>query len=69
MELKKAVEDALTEHLNAYCTVKELKHKFRQYTTYLKAVGLDYPTACPRKELHQFLIELHGDYIIPSTLY
>jgi hypothetical protein len=48
---------------------KKLKHKLRPYNDFLKAVGLDYPAACPREELHQFLIGLYGDYIIPSTLY
>ena len=32
-------------------------------------MDLDYSTACPREELHQFLIGLHCDCIIPSTLY
>lgn len=48
---------------------KKLKHKLRPYNAFLKAKGLDYPAACPREELHQFLIGLYGDYIIPSTLY
>ena len=30
---------------------------------------MDFLAACPREELHQFLIGLYGDYIIPSTLY
>lgn len=50
-------------------TEKKLKHKLRPYNAFLKADGLDYPAACPREELHQFLIGLYGDYIIPSTLY
>ena len=31
-------------------------------------IGLDYLAACPREELHQFLIGLYGDYIVLSTL-
>ena len=46
-------------------TEKKLKHKIRPYNAYLKAIGLDYLAVCPHKELHQFLIGLYGEYIIP----
>ena len=48
---------------------KKLKHKLRPYNAYLKALGLDCLAASPREELHQFLIRLHGDYIITPILY
>ena len=46
-----------------------LKSKFRQLNTYRRAKGFEYLSAVPREELHQFLIGLEGDYIIPSTVY
>ena len=46
-----------------------MKHNLIPYNAYFKAIGLDFLAACPREELHQFLIGLHGDYIIHSTLY
>ena len=33
------------------------------------ARDFDFHQSCPREELHQFLIGLYGDYVIPSTLY
>ena len=48
---------------------RRLKHKLRPYNAYFKARGFDHPSASPRAELHQFVIGLFGDYVIPSTLY
>ena len=36
---------------------------------YYGAENFDFLQSCPREELHQFLIGLYGDYVIPSTLY
>jgi len=36
---------------------------------YYGAKNFDFHQSCPREELHQFLIGLYGDYVIPSTLY
>ena len=36
---------------------------------YYGARDFDFHQSCPREELHQFLIGLYGDYVIPSTLY
>ena len=36
---------------------------------FYKALDFDFLQALPREELHQFLIGVYGDYIIPSTLY
>lgn len=30
---------------------------------------MDLPSACTREELHQFLIGLFGEYVLPSSLY
>ena len=48
---------------------RRLKHKLRPYNAYFKEKGIDHSSASPREELHQFLIGLYNDYIIPSTLY
>lgn len=48
---------------------KELKTKICPENAYFKAQGLDFFKAIPREELHQFLIGLYGDYIIPATVY
>ena len=50
-------------------SLKKLKHKLRPYNAYFKEKGFDHSGASPREELHQFLIGLYNDYIIPSTLY
>ena len=36
---------------------------------FYKAVDFDFLQALPREELHQFLVGVYGDYIIPATLY
>ena len=36
---------------------------------YYGARDFDFHQSCPREDLHQFLIGLYGDYVIPSTLY
>jgi hypothetical protein len=55
------------------CQVKakerELKHKLRPDNAFLKATGLNLPAAYPREELHQFLLGLYGEYILPATLH
>jgi len=46
-----------------------LKHKLLVSNAYYEARDFDFHQSCPREELHQFLIGLYGDYVIPSTLY
>ena len=41
---------------------REIKHKLRRH-------NLDLPASHPRKERHQFLIGLYGEYVLPSSLY
>ena len=36
---------------------------------YNRAQNFNWLQAVPREELHQFLIGVYGDYVIPSTLY
>jgi hypothetical protein len=36
---------------------------------YHRAQNFNWLQAVPREELHQFLIGVYGDYVIPSTLY
>ena len=47
----------------------KLKSKIRPYNAYFKANGLELYSSVPREELHQFLLGLLGDYIIPGTVY
>lgn len=47
----------------------ELKCRLRPENAYFKAKGLELYSAVPREELHQFLIGLYGDYVIPATVY
>ena len=55
------------------CQVKakeqELKHKLRPANAFLKAKDMNLPAVVPREELHQFLIGLYGEYVIPSCLH
>ena len=46
-----------------------LKHKLMVPNAYYGARDFDLLQSCPREELHQFLIGVYGDYVIPSTLY
>ena len=36
---------------------------------FLKAKDLNLPAACPGEELHQFLIIVYGEYILPASMY
>ena len=48
---------------------KALKMKIRPINAFLKCYKLDFLSALPREELHQFLIGLYGEYIIPSAFH
>ena len=48
---------------------RAIKHKLRPRNAFFAAQGLDLPSCCPREELHQFLIGLYGEYVIPASLY
>jgi hypothetical protein len=47
----------------------KLKCKIRPYNAYFKAKGFEAFSEVPREELHQFLLGVMGDYIIPGTVY
>jgi hypothetical protein len=48
---------------------KALKKKIRPRNAFLSCYKFDILAALPREELHQFLIGLYGEYIIPSAFY
>ncbi len=46
---------------------KDLGMKILPKNAFLSCFNFDFLAALPREELHQFLIGLYGDYIIPSA--
>ena len=48
---------------------KTLKMKIRPINAFLKCYKLELLSALPREELHQFLVGLYGEYIIPSAFH
>ena len=48
---------------------KELGMKIRPRNAFLSCFNFDFLAALPREELHQFLIGLYGEYIIPSAFH
>ena len=48
---------------------KALKMKIRLRNAFLSCYKLNFLAAMPREELHQFLIGLYGEYIIPSAFH
>jgi hypothetical protein len=48
---------------------KALKMKIHPMNALLKCYNLEFLSALPREELHQFLIGLYGEYIIPSAFH
>lgn len=49
--------------------VRQLKHKLRPENAYFKALNFDAILSAPKEELHQFLIGLYGDHLLPATKY
>jgi len=49
--------------------VRQLKHKLRPENAYFNALNFDAFLAAPKEELHQFLIGLYGDHLLPATKY
>ena len=57
---------------DVYCfqverVVRQLKHKLRPENAYHKAHNFDFILSAPKEELHQFLIGLYGDHLLPAT--
>ncbi len=48
---------------------KTLKMKIRPRNAFLSCYKLEFLSALPREELHQFLVGLYGEYIIPSAFH
>jgi hypothetical protein len=49
--------------------VRLLKHKLRPENAYFKAQDFEVLLSAPKEELHQFLIGLYGDHLLPATMY
>ena len=49
--------------------VRQLKHKLRPENAYFKAHNFDAILSAPKEELHQILIGLYGDHVLPATKY
>ena len=49
--------------------VQALKHKLRPNNAYFKAVDFDVILSAPKEELHQLLIGLYGEHLLPATMY
>ena len=48
---------------------RRIKHKLRPQNAFGMAKDLDLPASCPREELHQFLIGVYGEYVLPASVY
>ena len=53
-------------HYQVQAMERKIKHKLRPQNAFGLAKDLDVPASCPREELHQFLIGVYGEYILPS---
>ena len=49
--------------------VQDLKHKLRPNNAYFKAADFDVILSAPKEELHQLLIGLYGEHLLPATMY
>ena len=49
--------------------VRILKHKLRPNNAYFKAQDFDAILSAPKEELHQLLIGLYGEHLLPATMY
>ncbi len=48
---------------------RRLMHKLTPENAYFKAKNFDHIACAPKEELHQFLIGLYGEHILPATLH
>ena len=48
---------------------RRLKHKLAPENAYFKAKDFDHISCAPKEELHQFLIGLYGEHMLPATLH
>jgi hypothetical protein len=66
------MSDILSDILHVFQVaklVRLLKHKVRPENAYFKAQDFDAILSAPKKELHQFLIGLYSDHLLPATMY
>ncbi len=49
--------------------MRSLKHKLRPDNAYFKAKDFDAILSAPKEELHQLLIGLYGEHLLPATMY
>ena len=48
---------------------RRLKHKLTPENAYFKAKDFNHIACAPKEELHQFLIGLYGEHMLPATLH
>ena len=48
---------------------RQLKHKLTPENAYFKAQNFDHVACAPKEELHQFLIGLYGEHMLPATMH
>jgi hypothetical protein len=48
---------------------QKLKHKLRPENAYFNALEFDAILSAPKEELHQLLIGLYGEHLLPATMY
>jgi hypothetical protein len=48
---------------------RSFKHKLRPDNAYFKAVNFDVILSAPKEELHQLLLGLYGEHLLPATMY
>ncbi len=49
--------------------MRSIKHKIRPDSGYFKAKGFDVILSAPKEELHQLLIGLYGEHLLPVTMH
>ncbi len=49
--------------------VQKLKHKLRPENAYFNALEFDAILSASKDELHQLLIGLYGEHLLPATMY
>jgi hypothetical protein len=48
---------------------RRLKHKLNPENAYFKAKDFNHIECAPKEELHQFLVGLYGEHMLPATLH
>ena len=48
---------------------RRLKHKLTPENAYFKAKDFNHIECAPKEELHQFLVRLYGEHMLPGTLH